>query len=364
MYLTRHGETEWNVEGKMQGLMDSPLTILGKRQAKWLKSSLKNLKFEAIYSSPSLRTYQTAEIIRDERENQIIVCESLKEISLGSWEGHKKSDVENTFPDEYYAFWNTAHQYRPSNGGESFFQLQDRIIPAVLDIINRHKDGNVLIVTHAIVLKVIMAYFRGDSLEELWAPPIIQPTSLNKVVITDFKYNIELYGDISHYQTIRKAVGAIVYQGNQFLLVHKLLNTSDKESGVWDFPKGGVEEWDLSLNDAVMRELFEETGTDKYVIKEELPEKITFYFDDDIKKKIGYECQETTMFLVDFVGNQNDLKPCGEEIDEIMLVDSESLLDKLSHRETAEFIQNYCHFIIELTGNDSSMKIFEGSRPK
>ncbi|MDQ0111243.1 histidine phosphatase family protein [Paenibacillus harenae] len=346
LFLTRHGETEWNVEGKMQGLKDSPLTKLGKRQARWLKSSLKNIKFDAIYSSPSPRTYQTAEIIREERENEIIICESLKEISLGSWEGHKKSDIENLFPDEYNAFWYTAHLYKPSNDGESFSQLQDRIIPTVLDIINRHKGGNVLIVTHAIALKVIMAYFRGDSLENLWNPPIIQPTSLNKVVITDTEYNIEMYGDTSHYQTVRKAVGAIVFQRNEFLLVHKLLNTFDKESGVWDFPKGGVEEEDLSLKDAIMRELFEETGTDKYIIKQELPEKITFYFEDDIKKKIGFECQETTMFLVEFVGNKNDLKPCGEEIDEILLVDLEKLLEKLSHKETTAYVQNHCQFLL------------------
>lgn len=346
LFLTRHGETEWNVEGKMQGLKDSPLTELGKRQAQWLKSSLKDIQFDAIYSSPSPRTYQTADIIREGRENEIILCDSLKEISLGSWEGHKKSEIEHLFPDEYNAFWNTAHSYKPTNDGESFSQLQDRIIPTVLDIINRHKGGNVLIVTHAIALKVIMAYFSGDSLDKLWNPPVIQPTSLNKVVIIDTDYNIELYGDTSHYQTVRKAVGAIVFQENRFLLVHKLLNTFDKESGVWDFPKGGVEEEDISLQNAIMRELMEETGTDKYIIKQELPEKITFYFNDDIKKKIGYECQETTMFLVEFVGNQNDLNPCGEEIDEILLIDSENLLDKLSHKETAAYIQNHSHFLL------------------
>ena len=233
--------------------------------------------------------------------------------------------------------------------GNPFLSYKNRIIPTVLDIINRHKGGNVLIVTHAIALKVIMAYFRGDSLEKLWNPPIIQPTSLNKIVIRDTEYNIELYGDTSHYQTVRKAVGAIVFQGDKFLLVHKLLNTFNKESGVWDFPKGGVEVEDLSLKDAIMRELFEETGTDKYIIKQELPGKITFYFDDDIKKKIGYECQETTMFLVEFVGNQIDLKPCGEEIDEILLIDSENLLDKLSHQETADIYPESLSFFIELT---------------
>ncbi|WP_412973888.1 histidine phosphatase family protein [Paenibacillus sp. OAS669] len=89
LYLTRHGETEWNVEGKLQGHKDSPLTNLGKRQAKWLGASLKEIEFDAIYSSPSPRTYQTAEIIREERKIELSSCDSLKEIGLGSWEGQK-----------------------------------------------------------------------------------------------------------------------------------------------------------------------------------------------------------------------------------------------------------------------------------
>ncbi|MBB3113100.1 broad specificity phosphatase PhoE/8-oxo-dGTP pyrophosphatase MutT (NUDIX family) [Paenibacillus phyllosphaerae] len=346
LYITRHGETEWNVEGILQGHKDSPLTNLGKRQAKWLGTSLKEIEFDGIYSSPSPRTYLTAEIIREERKIEIFSCDSLKEISLGSWEGQKRSYIENVFPDEHKAFWNTPHLYQPTNSGESFSQLQNRIIPTVLDIIAKHRGCNVLIVTHAIALKVIMAYFRGISLEKLWSPPLFQPTALNKIVIENTECNIELHGDISHYQTVRNAVGAIAYQGNKFILVHKVLNTFGDPSGVWDFPKGGVEEGDLSLEDTVLRELIEETGTDKYVVKQELPEKITFNFNEDIRKRIGYTHQETTMFLVEFIGNQNDLKPIDKEIDEIILVESEALLKRLSHEETVEYVRKHCHFLL------------------
>ncbi|WP_412973887.1 histidine phosphatase family protein [Paenibacillus sp. OAS669] len=259
----------------------------------------------------------------------------------------KRSYIERAYADEHKAFWNTPHLYKPINGGESFSQLQDRIIPTVLDITAKHRDGNVLIVTHAIALKVIMAYFRGDSLEKLWSPPLIQPTALNKIVIDDTGFNIELHGDISHYQTVRNAVGAIAYQGNKFILVHKILNTFGESSGVWDFPKGGVEAGDLGLEDAVIRESIEETGTDKYVIKQELSEKIAFNFNEDIRKRMGYERQETTMFLVEFIGNQNDLKPNDKEIDELMLVESENLLKKLSHKETAAYVQEHCQFLFE-----------------
>ncbi|WP_084134878.1 histidine phosphatase family protein [Paenibacillus harenae] len=347
LYLTRHGETEWNVEGKLQGHKDSPLTIWGRRQAIWLGTSLKDIEFDAIYSSASQRACHTAEIIRDKRKIHISSCDSLMEINLGSWEGKRRAEIESSFPDEHKAFWNDPHLYKPTNGGESFFQLQDRLIPKVKDMISEHKGGNVLIVTHAIALKVIMSFFKGDPLEQLWTPPIIQPTALNKIVIEGNDFNIELHGDISHYQTVRKAVGAIAYQGKRFVLIHKVMNTFREPSGVWDFPKGGLEDGDLSLEDTVIRELYEETGTDKYIVKQELPEKIMLDFTDDVRKRIGYERQETTMFLVEFIGNQNDLKPRDKEIDEILLVESERILDKLSHEETAAYVQKHWHLLIQ-----------------
>ncbi|SDW22814.1 histidine phosphatase family protein [Paenibacillus sp. CF384] len=199
VYLTRHGETKWNVEGKLQGHKDSPLTNLGKRQAQWLGVSLKDIKFDAIYSSASPRAIHTAEIIRDKREVTVSSCESLMEINMGSWEGEKRSEIEREFHDEHKTFWSAPHSYIPTNGGENFFQLQDRLIPQVEEIISKHPGGNVLVVTHAIALKVIMAYFKEESLEKLWTPPIIQPTALNKVVKEEGKFNIELHGDVSHF---------------------------------------------------------------------------------------------------------------------------------------------------------------------
>ncbi|MBP3964035.1 histidine phosphatase family protein [Paenibacillus lignilyticus] len=200
IYLTRHGETKWNVEGRLQGHMDSDLTELGVRQAGWLGNSLQDVPFDAIYTSISPRAQRTAEIIRGTRGMDVIPCEELKEIYLGTWEGRKFTELEQTFPDEHVAFWNAPHRYQPSNGGESFVQLRERVIPKVKAIEAAHQGGTILIVTHAVALKTIMAFFKGDPLEQLWSPPHIHPTSLNKVVTTKNRYHIELHGDISHYE--------------------------------------------------------------------------------------------------------------------------------------------------------------------
>lgn len=237
LYLTRHGETEWNVEGKLQGHNDSPLTKLGKRQAQWLGVSLKNIEFDAIYSSSSPRAFHTAEIIRDKRKLDVIPSEKLMEIHLGSWKGETWSEIERNHHDEFITFWSSPHLYKSTNGGENFHQLRDRLIPEVNEIISKHNGGNVLIVTHAIALKVIMAYFKGDSLDKLWDPPVIQPTALNKVVIEDGRFNIELHGDVSHYQTVRKAVGAIAYHWEQVHFSSKSNEYHERTASGLGFPQ-------------------------------------------------------------------------------------------------------------------------------
>lgn len=114
-----------------------------------------------------------------------IASEKLMEIHLGSWEGETWSEIERNHHDEFITFWNSPHLYKFTNGGENFHQLRDRLIHEVNEMTSKHNGRNVLIVTHAIALKVIMAYFKGDSLDKLWDPPVIQPTALNKVVIED-----------------------------------------------------------------------------------------------------------------------------------------------------------------------------------
>lgn len=341
LYLTRHGQTEWNAEGRLQGHMDSPLTLLGKQQAKWLRAKLADTPFEAIYSSTSGRALQTAEFIRGGRKTDIVASDRLKEINLGLWEGRKYVHLEREDPDRHYAFWNEPQRYEPTDQGESFAQLWDRVIPEVLDIISRHRGGNVLIVTHAITLKVIMAYFRGDPMEKLWSAPFIQPTALCEVSITGDRYTVEKYGDTTHYQTVRRAVGAIAKQGNKCILVHKVKNALGDMPGAWDFPKGAVEEQDESLEQAVLRELAEETGSSRYKVIRELPAKITFSFDENITKKLGFERQETTMFLVEYEGDGLDLCPADGENDEVVLVEAEEVESRLSHDETIAYFRRH-----------------------
>lgn len=145
---------------------------------------------------------------------------------------------------------------------------------------------------------------------------------------------------------IRKAVGAIVKTGNRFILIHKVKIMNSKNGpedtlGRWDFPKGGVKSSDMNLNEAILRELKEETGSDQYKIITEFDEKISFKFPPDIQEKLGYQKQEVTMFLVEYTGDESDLQPQDEEIDNIALFSRDEVVDLISHKEPLEFFEKY-----------------------
>lgn len=199
LYLTRHGQTQWNLERKFQGHKDSPLTDLGVKQAQWLSESLKDVRFDAIYSSPIYRAYHTADIIRGIRNLEIIKQESLKEMSFGEWEGLHIDGLNKNYHDEIEKFWNAPHLYQ-SLSGETFQDVQRRVVPAVHEIIDNHKDQTVLMVVHGIVLKLIFAYIDKISMEELWKSPVAHPTSLSIIDVDESKFTIIKKYDISHYK--------------------------------------------------------------------------------------------------------------------------------------------------------------------
>lgn len=197
LYITRHGETIWNTEKRLQGWKDSALTENGVENAKLLGERLKDTEFDMIYASPSTRARMTAELIKGDRELIIREEENLREINLGEWEGRTHNDLEEAYPEEYHAFWNTPHLYK-TKSGEDFYQLQARVKKVLTRIMGEHKDGNVLLVTHSVFIKALLAHCKNAPIEQLWAPPFIHDTSLTIIEVNNGKVDIKLEGDISH----------------------------------------------------------------------------------------------------------------------------------------------------------------------
>lgn len=198
LYLTRHGQTEWNLTKKMQGHKDSPLTPSGIQQAEWLRERLSPVPFDVIYCSSSPRAITTAGIIAGNRS--AMKLDSLREINMGLWEGQRIEQITQDFPTQFSQFFNEPHLYQPTGQGESYSDLITRTLPTIQDILMKHKGQQVLIVTHRITLKAIMSYFMKKKLHEIGAMPDIHPTALCKVTVNNEVLTVDLYGDTSHYQ--------------------------------------------------------------------------------------------------------------------------------------------------------------------
>lgn len=200
LYLTRHGQTEWNLMKKMQGHKDSPLTQTGVRQAQWLGERLSAIPFDAVYCSSSHRAITTASIISGYRLDEIIQLDTLKEINMGLWEGQHIEQIAQDFTTSFSHFFHKPHLYQPTGQGESYSELRQRTIPTIQEILEKHKGQQVLIVTHRITLKTIMSYFMNKQLHEIGTMPDIHPTALCKVTIQNNVQNVDLYGDTTHYR--------------------------------------------------------------------------------------------------------------------------------------------------------------------
>lgn len=197
IYLTRHGETEWNKEGKMQGWKDSALTERGIENAKSLGQNLSHINFDCIYCSPLGRALDTAKYIRGDKVTEIIINEDLKEMGFGIWEGMEHEKVEELYPIQRSNFWNEPHLYQPVDG-ESFEELFSRVRKALYEIINNAPGENILVVSHTVVIKAIYAIVKNYSLEDFWSPPFLYDTSLTVIEVAGKELKIVLEADTSH----------------------------------------------------------------------------------------------------------------------------------------------------------------------
>ncbi|HSU79025.1 MAG TPA: histidine phosphatase family protein [Candidatus Angelobacter sp.] len=195
LYLTRHGETIWNKEERLQGRANSPLTARGIRQAEELANRLRCQPLDIIISSPSERTLQTAQIINGNHNLLIVQDEHFMEIDVADWEGKKKEELEQ---DRAFQFWKQPHLYK-SERGEDFYDVRERVLPRIKSLLQEHPHEDILLVTHSVVLKTILNYFDDRPLERLWEGPFLHGTSLTVIDFEEDRHEIILYADTSHF---------------------------------------------------------------------------------------------------------------------------------------------------------------------
>lgn len=197
IYLIRHGETEWNREGRSQGCSnDIPLSDVGLIQADAIGKRLKNEKIDLFFSSSLSRAFQTANAIARYHKKEVVMKKEFMEISFGEWEGLRIDEIKEKYID-IYKIWRDTPNIVRIPGAETLLEIRERSMTKLMEILNLNKDKNVLVVSHGITIKVLIASMMGIDLANLHK--IRQDnTSLNIFEFKENSFYTSLINDTCH----------------------------------------------------------------------------------------------------------------------------------------------------------------------
>jgi len=157
--LTRHGQTDWNLQDRILGRTDMELNATGLAQAEELAETLKDTHIDVIYSSTLRRAIQTVTPTAEAHGLPVIAVEELVEQDFGSCEGMGRLSEE---------YLREKHRYfaRYPGGGESFLDLSARVYPFLRRVMAEHPDETVLLMTHGCICRVVMSFFQDMENED------------------------------------------------------------------------------------------------------------------------------------------------------------------------------------------------------
>lgn len=189
-YLLRHGQTDWNIQKKVQGRTDIPLNGAGIRQAEKMAEAMDGIPLSGIWASTLVRAAETAEILQKRREKRgeeirLTLLPELKEVAFGDWEGKTLKEVEKLFPEDYHR-WTENPAFQTPTGGEKREELTKRAADAVEKMVKSLKDSGkagkkdaAAIVAHGGILVYVIAYLLRKETER--REIIVENASITKV---------------------------------------------------------------------------------------------------------------------------------------------------------------------------------------
>lgn len=160
LYLLRHGETEFSINGGFCGFTDADLTSDGKSMAQQFADAYHGIEWKAIYCSPLKRAVETAMPISKFVGLEIQKRDGLKEINYGAWEGLTHAFVKEKYASDY-AKWLQEPGWNSPTGGETAFQIAERAMNVVSEVLKTHADGNILFVSHKATIRIILCSLLG-----------------------------------------------------------------------------------------------------------------------------------------------------------------------------------------------------------
>ena len=199
VFLIRHGATVLSDEDRFAGAVDVLLSDAGRDQARRLGRRLARESIAAAFASPMTRTMETARLVVEPHGIAVGPVDGIREIAHGRWEGLKREEVEQQFPDEYARYEHDPFSFAPAEG-ESGLQVTARALPALLKIVEDHGDQCIVVVSHKATIRLLLSTLLGFDPRKYRDRLDQSPCALN---ILDFKdvahARLTLFNDTSHY---------------------------------------------------------------------------------------------------------------------------------------------------------------------
>lgn len=194
--IVRHGETRWNLEGRLQGISDIGLSEKGHRQAQMVARRLAGVYIDVAYSSDLTRARDTAQSILENRELTLHAIPELRERGYGTFEGLTVEERQQRYPAMFAASLVNDLDFAPT-GGETPRQTIERMSAFVAALGMRHPDETVLIVGHGGSLRAAIIALMGFPSEANWRF-VMDNCGLSVIDTYPDNAVLRLYNDTSH----------------------------------------------------------------------------------------------------------------------------------------------------------------------
>ena len=168
LYLVRHGQVEGHKEKRYNGQANVPLTPLGREESARVCDSLADIPLDAVYSSDLDRSRYCAELVAAAHKLTVSTCESLRELHIGNWEGRTWAELQEAYPEDWQSRLRNLVNFQVP-GGESLQDVADRIRPTIQKIITSHPGGNVVLVAHGGVNRIVLLDAIGAPLKQAFS---------------------------------------------------------------------------------------------------------------------------------------------------------------------------------------------------
>jgi 2,3-bisphosphoglycerate-dependent phosphoglycerate mutase len=198
--LVRHGETDWNATGRIQGHNDTPLNAAGRQQALRAAQRLALQPVRGLYSSDLARAYETAMIIGEPLGLTVVTSPRLRERRYGAWEGLTAAEIQARYPEQF-AMWRARSTDFAPPQGESISQLLTRALAELQTMARRHLSETVVVVTHGgfcyVLIDYILGSVNGDRREFA-----IGNASIHTLEVTGDRWAVISMNETAHLQGI------------------------------------------------------------------------------------------------------------------------------------------------------------------